>query len=148
MALWQELDSYVWSVVRSHIQTSLDQNFRANLAWKIVTLGEHIRCIILPHVSTRNHQRLLYTHLTLLLCLQFIFVANYKQSLLSSVDCRQWPCWQCWQYWQCRQCLQLPSSPQPFLSGGWRWETRNRRVNNCLVRPRQTGHGRWYRSWI
>ena len=32
--------------MRSHIQTSLDENFRANLDWEIVTLGEHIRSSI------------------------------------------------------------------------------------------------------
>ena len=29
--------------MRSHIQTSLDENFVANLDWKIVTLRENIR---------------------------------------------------------------------------------------------------------
>ena len=29
--------------MRSHIQTSLDENFIANLDWKIVTLRENIR---------------------------------------------------------------------------------------------------------
>ena len=46
--------------MRSHIQTSLDENFRANLAWKIVTLGEHIRCnisIVSSVIRERERER-------------------------------------------------------------------------------------------